>query len=97
MEKREEMTKHTETTDNPQTYWQHGKFSVMNSLRLLTYALAGIIHGFLPEIKCLQFYTSSGIIRSYRLLEKSRRHDQEIEKVFGSDRVEYIKTHRGGV
>ncbi len=84
-------TKHTLDTDNPQSYFEHGWFALKNSSKILVYAIAGIVHAFLPEIKCLQFYTSTGVIKLYKELEDSRRHDKEIEKIFDIDRIMYIK------
>lgn len=87
-------TPHTLDTPNPQNYWVHGWFALTNSLKLIKYGFAGIIHAFFPEIKCFQFYTSSGILRMAKGLEVSRRHDKEIENIWGLDRVMVVKYFR---
>ena len=88
-------TTHTRDTINRQTYLGHWRVAFWGSLKLIGYGLGGLVHSFFPEIKCLQFWTSSGIISIYRQLEISRRHDKEIERIFGSERLRYIKDHRG--
>lgn len=90
------MTRHTADTANPQTYGEHFRVSFFGSLSLIWFGLAGLVHAFFPEIKCLQFYTSSGIIRAYRQLELSRRHDSEIAAIFGQPRMTYIAMIRKG-
>lgn len=76
-------TRHTRDTAAPQTYWSHGKVAITKSAKLVWFGLAGIVHGVLPEIKGLQFYTSSGILRAAFFLLMSRRHDAEIRRIFG--------------
>jgi hypothetical protein len=71
-------TRHTADTPRPQDYGQHFRVAFFGSLKLIGYGLAGIVHAFLPEIKALQFYTSTGIIRSYKAIEASGRHEPEI-------------------
>lgn len=89
-------TTHTRDTANPQSYWHHWYFAMRESFRIIGYGLGGIVHAFLPEIKVLQFWTSSGIIKTYRRLEQINRHDSEIAAIFGQERAEYVKQHRGG-
>ena len=69
---------HPNDTDNPQGYWAHGKFSVVNSLKGIAYMLAGIAHGVFPII--FPFTTSSWIIRSFVKLVESERHKEELDK-----------------
>ena len=88
-------TKHTRDTENPQTYAEHFKVSLIGSLLLIFYGLGGLVHAILPEIKCFQFWTSSGVIKIYRHLELSRRHDPEVERIFGKERAKYVNENRG--
>ena len=69
---------HPNDTDNPQGYWAHGKFSVVNSLKGIAYMIAGIVHGVFPII--FPFTTSSWIIRSFVKLVESERHKEELDK-----------------
>lgn len=87
-------TKHTRDTDAPQNYWQHGKVAITKSAVLIWFGLVGIVHGVLPEIKALQFYTSSGILRAAKFLIDSRRHDPEIERIFGPRFLRYVAYQR---
>ena len=70
---------HPRSTDNPQSYWAHGVFSVVNSTRGLWYMLVGIIHGLIPYF--FPFSTSSFIIRSFKKLVESRRHRDELQQI----------------
>jgi hypothetical protein len=76
-------TRHTRDTQAPQDYWQHAHGAINKSAKLIWFGLTGIVHGVLPEIKGLQFYTSTGILRAAKFLIDSRRHDAEIERIFG--------------
>ena len=69
---------HPNDTDNPQGYWAHGKFSIINSLKGILYMKAGIIHGLFPIL--FPFTTSSWIIRSFVKLVESDRHKEELDK-----------------
>ena len=71
------FTAHCRETDSPQSYWAHGKVSITNSARLIVAGLEGIIHGVFPF--WFQFDTANTVIRSFRLLEKSGRHDERIQ------------------
>ncbi len=88
-------TPHTRYPANPQTYWEHWKVAMSGSLKLSIYAISSVIHAFFPEIKRLQFHASSGIIRMYKSLEESGRHDREIEIIFSRNRREHITKNRG--
>ena len=88
-------TRHTLDTKNPQTYWRHFTVAFLGSLRLIAYGLGGIWHAIFPEQKRFQFWTSSGIIKIYRELERSGRHDREIGKIFSEERRQYVERHRG--
>ena len=69
---------HPNGTDNPQGYWAHGKFSIINSIKGILYMKAGIIHGLFPIL--FPFTTSSWIIRSFAKLGESDRHKEELDK-----------------
>ena len=69
---------HPNGTDNPQGYWAHGKFSIINSIKGILYMKAGIIHGLFPIL--FPFTTSSWIIRSFAKLVESDRHKEELDK-----------------
>ena len=69
---------HPNGTDNPQGYWAHGKFSIINSLKGILYMKAGILHGIFPIL--FSFTTSSWIIRSFVKLVESDRHREELDK-----------------
>jgi hypothetical protein len=87
-------TKHTRDTAAPQTYWQHGGVAISKSAYLIWLGLAGVVHGFLPEIKGLQFYTSFGILRAAHYLMMCGRHDREIERIFGPNFMETVRLER---
>ena len=74
-------TTHTRDTKSPQSYAEHFNVAFFGSLKLIAYGLGGLVHAVLPEIKCLQFWTSTGIIKMYRQLEASGRHDEEIKRI----------------
>ena len=88
-------TKHTRDTKNPQIYREHFMGAFFGSLQLIGYGLVGLIRAFLRKIKMFHFFTSSGIIRAYKSLEESYRHDLEIQKIFSLERLEYVQKHRG--
>ncbi len=88
-------TTHTRDTANPQSYWQHMRVALVGSLRLIALGLGGVLHAFFPEHRRFQFWTSSGVIRIYRELETSGRHDDEIEQIFSAERRAYIERHKG--
>ena len=72
------FTKHPNSTDNPQGYWEHLLFSSINSMRLMWYAMLGIIHSVFPFM--FAFSTSSAVIRSFKKLVESNRHIPELKK-----------------
>jgi hypothetical protein len=72
------FTNHPNSTDNPQGYWEHLLFSFINSMRLIWYAMLGIIHSVFPFM--FAFSTSSAIIRSFKKLVESNRHIPELKK-----------------
>ena len=74
---------HPNSTNNPQGYWSHGIFSVVNSAMGLVYMIAGIIHGVFPYV--FPFATSSWIIKAFIKLVQSKRHKKELEKYISSD------------
>jgi len=80
--------KHPKSTTHPQGYWTHGMFSVVNSIKLVWYALLGIVHGVIP---CLfPFNTSSAIIRSFVKLVRSERHKKELERYVTEDVKKFL-------
>jgi hypothetical protein len=87
-------TEHTRDTAAPRTYWQHGAVAISKSAQLIWLGLAGVVHGFLPEIKGLQFYTSTGILRAAHYLMMCGRHDREIERIFGPNFMETVRLER---
>ena len=76
---------HPNDTDNPQGYWAHAKFSIINSLKGIAYMKAGIVHGIFPIL--FPFTTSSWIIRSFAKLVESNRHGEEIDKYISIELV----------
>ena len=70
------FTEHPRDTDNPQTYWEHGKFSIGNSFILIYYGIHGIIHGIFPF--WFKFTTSDAIIKVFKKLVDSRRHIDQL-------------------
>ena len=74
---------HPHRTKNPQTYWEHGAFSVGNSLLLMFFCLLGIVHGLVPRL--FPFSTSSAIIRSFGKLVVSGRHEEEMSRILTQD------------
>ena len=87
-------TRHTRDTQAPQDYWQHAYVAINKSAKLIWFGLTGIVHGVLPEIKGLQFYTSTGILRAAKFLIDSRRHDPEIERIFGERILGHVRNRR---
>jgi len=79
---------HPHRTKHPQTYWEHGAFSVGNSLKLMFFGVLGIIHGFVPRL--FPFSTSSAIIRSFCKLVASDRHEEELIKLIPLVLVEQL-------
>jgi hypothetical protein len=74
---------HPQGTDNPQSYYIHGLFSVFNSTLGLWYMLIGIIHGIIPYV--FPFSTSSYLIRSFKKLVLSRRHTEELQEILDKE------------
>jgi len=72
------FTKHPRDTENPQGYWKHGIFALINSLILIYAGLIGIIHAVLPFL--FPFTTSTIVIRSFKKLVASRRHKAELKR-----------------
>jgi len=72
-------TEHAKSTENPQGYFEHGKFAFINSAYLIYYGLQGIIHAIFPF--WFKFTTSSQVIRSFKKLVDSRRHIDELNTI----------------
>jgi hypothetical protein len=88
------MTAHTQDTPVPQTYWEHAKVAIFKSFWLIWYGLAGVVHGLLPEIKGLQFYTSTNVLKTAAYMMLSGRHDKEILKIYGDDFMKLVEDRR---
>ena len=70
------FTEHPNQTKNPQSYCKHGLFAIINSFHLIVGGFAGIIHGLCPKL--FPFYTSSLVIKSFKKVIDSERHNNEI-------------------
>jgi len=79
------FTEHPGETENPQTYWQHGKFAAGNSFKLILAGIAGVIHAVYPP--AFSFYTSTRVIKSFKKLVESKRHIDELKREFGENNV----------
>jgi hypothetical protein len=73
------LTDHIRDTENPQTYWMHGKFAFINSAILIYAGLIGMIHAIFPW--WFQFSTSTILIKSFKKLIDSRRHLKELNTI----------------
>ena len=80
---------HPNDTVNPQGYWAHGRFGVLNSIKGIFYMKAGIIHGIFPIL--FPFTTSSWIIRSFVKLVESERHNDELKKYVSQTVVRQLR------
>lgn len=83
------FTEHANDTDNPQTYWEHGKFAATNSAILIWYSIQGIIHAIFPF--WFPFTTSSSVIRAFKKLVDSRRHIDELNEIMPEEYL--LKKH----
>lgn len=77
------FTKHPNETENPQGYWKHGTFALINSAILIYAGIIGIIHAVFPFL--FQFSTSTIVIKSFRKLVDSRRHKAELKRELPDD------------
>lgn len=73
------LTSHVKDTDNPQTYWNHGKGAFMNSLKLLICCAAGVVHSIFPW--WFKFTTSTAVIKAFKIIVDSKRHRREIQSI----------------
>ncbi|MDP3645642.1 MAG: DUF6356 family protein [bacterium] len=87
-------TPHTRDTAKPQTYGEHWRVAFFYSVKMIWYGLGGIAHAFFPEIKCLQFSTSTFLFRAFKGLSMSGRHDDEIRVIMGEEMLEFIRKQR---
>ena len=71
-------TDHPRATDNPQGYWAHAAFAGRNSLIIIFAGLVGLIHAAFPFL--FPFFTSTVVIRSFKKLVDSRRHEPELRR-----------------
>jgi len=83
------LTEHVRETENPQTYWQHGKFAFINSSILIGGGVLGILHAFFPW--WFKFTTSTIVIQSFKKLCDSRRHRKELNTIIPEGYV--LKKH----
>ncbi len=72
------LTNHLNETDVPQTYFQHGRFALTRSVRLIVAGVAGVIHAIFPW--WFTFYTSEQIVKTFAEVNNSGRHDDLIDK-----------------
>jgi|TARA_B110000908_G_C10185968_1_gene417997 hypothetical protein len=80
---------HPYSTNNPQLYWKHVTFSIVNSGSGIKYMLAGFIHGIFP---CLfPFSTSSWVIRSFIKVVASKRHSKELQQYLSIKFLDELK------
>ncbi len=77
------FTKHPNETENPQGYWKHGLFALVNSMILIYAGLIGVVHAVFPFV--FQFTTSTIVIKSFNKLVNSRRHKAELQRELPSD------------
>ncbi len=70
--------RHPAETASQQGYWQHWSVAFRGSLGLVLAGLVGIAHAFVPAVA--PFYTSTRVIRCYRELLMSGRHQVEIQR-----------------
>ena len=72
------FTEHPRDTENPQSYYEHGKFAFINSVILIFAGILGIIHAIFPFL--FPFSTSTIVIKSFKKLVDSKRHKAELNK-----------------
>lgn len=74
------MTDHLlhDRPEKPQSYWQHGRFAMKHSLTLLVASVAGVIHAIFPW--WFKFYTAERVIRVFKEIEASGRHEDLLRK-----------------
>ena len=70
------MSEHLSGTRRPATYRSHFANAAGGSVRLLVAGLAGLCHAVLPSV--FPFFTSTEVIRLFRELVASGRHDNEL-------------------
>lgn len=87
-------TPHTRDTGAPQNYFAHAKVACGKSLELILLGVVGVIHGIFPEIKWMQFYTSTGVLKAAKYLMWCGRHDSEIEAIWGKQFLDYVDRWR---
>ena len=79
------LNRHIKDTDNPQTYWIHGREAFMNSFKLLMACAAGVLHSVFPW--WFKFTTSTAVIKAFKVIVDSKRHRREIQSIM----PDYIK------
>ena len=80
---------HPYATINPQGYWKHGIFSIVNSGSGLKYMLAGVTHGIFPCF--FPFSTSSWVIRSFIKVVESKRHQKELQQYLSPNFLDEVR------
>tara|TARA_R110000751_G_scaffold282488_2_gene385655 strand:+ start:178 stop:522 length:345 start_codon:yes stop_codon:yes gene_type:complete len=73
------FTGHITDTDNPQSYWVHGRFAFMNSFKLLLCCILGMIHAVFPW--WFKFTTSTAVIKAFKIIVDSKRHRRELQDI----------------
>jgi len=76
-------TDHPNSTENPQGYWEHLSFAFPNSLKLILAGFLGVIHSFFPFV--FPFDASTTVIRAFRGIVGSKRHEPELERELPDD------------
>lgn len=66
----------------PQTYEEHLRVALPNSLWLILAGFAGVIHSLVPVL--MPFYTSTRIIKSFKVLVDTERHVPEFNNILGT-------------
>lgn len=87
------FTEHPRATGNSQTYWEHGRFAIVNSVKLIYYGILGVIHGIFPF--WFKFSTSNFIIKVFKIVVDSGRHTGELKTLLPKGFLDkkYLKKH----
>lgn len=72
------FTEHPRQTDNPQSYFAHGKFAFKHSFMLFWSGIVGMIHAFCPW--WFPFTTSTIVIKCFKKIVDSNRHVEELNR-----------------
>lgn len=72
---------HPRSTPRPQGYWSHLAVAASGSVTLIWIGLVGLVHAAVPVVA--PFYTSTRVIRLFRALYFSGRHEPEVRRELG--------------